>query len=191
MKVAVALFLLAPPAFAQNVPASSEVPPWCGAKQAKFDVKTDKGQHPAVHPSEGKALVYFVEDDTEFGSFPKPTTRAGLDGKWVGATHGNSYIYFSVDPGERHLCASWQAAVVVRQGLKTGRATSGWLVSVWSPWIAMRDCCWSTDFRSAFFIPRSDGCSQTIGKSSWSRPVRFSHSVQCFVDGGRTDGFSR
>jgi hypothetical protein len=119
MKVAVALFLLAPPAFAQNVPASSEVPPGCGAKQAKFDVKTDKGQHPAVHPSEGKALVYFVEDDTEFESFPKPTTRAGLDGKWVGATHGNSYIYFSVDPGERHLCASWQAAVVVRQGLKT------------------------------------------------------------------------
>jgi hypothetical protein len=122
MKVAVALLLLASPAFAQNVPTRSEAPPGCGVEQVKFDVKTDKGQHAAVQPNEGKALVYFLEDDTEFGSFPKPTTRAGLDGKWIGATHGNSYIYFSVDPGERHLCASWQAAVVVRQGLKTAAA---------------------------------------------------------------------
>jgi hypothetical protein len=76
MKVAAVLLLLASPAFAQNVPASSEAPPGCGMEQAKFDVKTDKGQHPAVQPNEGKALVYFVEDDTEFGSFPKPTTRA-------------------------------------------------------------------------------------------------------------------
>jgi len=33
---------------------------------------------------------------------------AGLDGRWVGATNGNSYFYFSIAPGEHHLCASWQ-----------------------------------------------------------------------------------
>jgi hypothetical protein len=67
----------------------------------------------------GKALVYFVEDDSQFGSIPKPTTRAGVDGRWVGATHGNSYLFISVDPGEHHLCASWQSAVIVGQGHKT------------------------------------------------------------------------
>lgn len=122
MKVAVVLFLLASPAFAQNVPADTAAAPGCGAEDAKFGVRTDKGQHPAIQPNEGKALVYFVEDDTEFGSFPKPITRAGLGGEWVGATHGNSYFYFSVDPGEHHLCASWQKAVIVRQGLQTAAA---------------------------------------------------------------------
>jgi len=43
-----------------------------------------------------------------FSKLPRPTTRMGIDGKWVGATHANSYSYFSVDPGVRHLCASWQ-----------------------------------------------------------------------------------
>ena len=54
--------------------------------------------------------MYFFEDDSEYAWVPKPTTRAGLDGQWVGATHGNSFFYFSVDPGEHHLCASRQTA---------------------------------------------------------------------------------
>jgi hypothetical protein len=39
-----------------------------------------------------------------------------------GATHGNSYLYFSVDPGVHHLCASWQRAVALFQGRKTAAA---------------------------------------------------------------------
>lgn len=58
-------------------------------------------------------MVYIIEDDTEFESFPRPTTRLGLDGQWVAANHGNSYSYFPVDPGEHHLCASWQGTVIV------------------------------------------------------------------------------
>jgi hypothetical protein len=34
---------------------------------------------------------------------------AGLDGRWVGATNGNSHFFFSVAPGEHHICASWQS----------------------------------------------------------------------------------
>jgi hypothetical protein len=30
--------------------------------------------------------------------------RVGLDGKWVGATRGTSYLSFAVEPGEHHLC---------------------------------------------------------------------------------------
>ena len=101
---AFSLALLPITVLAQNNAAGS---PGCGDPAFKFDVKTNKGQNPAK-PEAGKALVYFIEDDSNFNSVPKPTTRAGLDGQWVGATHGNSFFYFSVDPGVHHLCASWQ-----------------------------------------------------------------------------------
>jgi hypothetical protein len=119
MKVALVL-LLASMAFAQNKP--TVMPPSCGAADAKFEVKTDSAQNSPAQPDAGKALVYFVEDDSGFGSMPKPTTREGLDGAWVGATHGNSFFYLSVDPGEHHLCASWQTAVILRQGHQTAAA---------------------------------------------------------------------
>jgi len=111
---------LATSASAQNrlvteTPAASG----CGDPSIKFQVKTDKAQHP-VQPEAGKALVYFIQDDSEFTSSPKPTTRAGLDGKWVGATHTNSYFFFAVDPGVHDLCASWQSAGFV--GHKTAAA---------------------------------------------------------------------
>jgi hypothetical protein len=110
MKAALIFLLLASPAFAQNKLANTSIAPGCGAEDVKFDVKRIKGPHPVTQPDAGKALVYFIEDDTDFNSVFKPTTRAGLDGGWVGATHGNSYFYFSVDPGEHHLCASRQSA---------------------------------------------------------------------------------
>lgn len=37
-----------------------------------------------------------------------PTMRIGLDGKWIGATKGRSYIVFFVAPGAHHLCVQWQ-----------------------------------------------------------------------------------
>jgi len=122
MKAALVLLLLASPAFAQDKLTDTAVAPGCGADDSKYDVTTNKTQHPLTQPDAGKALVVFIEDDSDFGSRPRPTTRAGLDGGWVGATHGNSYLYFSVDPGEHHLCASWQKAVIVRQGHKTAAA---------------------------------------------------------------------
>jgi hypothetical protein len=92
---------------AQDNSAATAGSPGCGNDSIKFSVKTDKAQHPS-QPQTGNALIYFIEDDSNFNSASKPTTRAGLDGKWVGATHGNSYLSFSVDPGVHHLCASWQ-----------------------------------------------------------------------------------
>jgi hypothetical protein len=95
--------------------------PGCGAPDTKFEVKTEKQPHSA-QPDAAKALVYFIEDDSDFGSHPKPTTRLGVDGEWVGATHGNSYFHFLVDPGVHHLCASWQTIVILGQGHKTAAA---------------------------------------------------------------------
>jgi len=113
MKLLMAMVLLAiaSPAFGQaQTPAAASVP-GCGAANVEFNVKTDNKQRPAPQPEAGKAHVYFLQDDAEFLSRPRPTTRFGIDGAWVGATHSNSYFYVTIDPGERHLCASWQGFV--------------------------------------------------------------------------------
>ena len=52
--------------------------------------------------------MYFLQDDSELAGIVGHTNRLGVDGRWVGATHGDSYFYFSLNPGEHHLCASWQ-----------------------------------------------------------------------------------
>lgn len=108
------IFSLTTSGFAQD----SLGAPGCGDPKDKFEVKTEKGQY-ASQPPAGKALVYFIEDDSNFGSIPKPTTRMGIDGAWVGATHGSSYFYVPVDPGVHHLCASWQTTVVLGRGHMT------------------------------------------------------------------------
>lgn len=40
----------------------------------------------------------------------------GVEGVWVGATRGDSSLYFAVAPGEHQLCASWQSAVILGAG---------------------------------------------------------------------------
>lgn len=83
----------------------------CGPNEVEFNVKTDKHQHPAPQPEEGKALVY-VFDTVKLDAGPaigNVTLKIGLDGSWVGANHGDSYFYFPVDPGEHHICAQWQS----------------------------------------------------------------------------------
>lgn len=115
MKPFVVVLLFSSVLFAQqSSPTSTGTPaPGCGAGGIKFSVKADKSLQAAVQPPEGQALVYFVEDDTEFESVPKPTTRIGVDGNWVGANHGESYFSFPVAPGVHHLCASWQSLTVI------------------------------------------------------------------------------
>jgi hypothetical protein len=66
------------------------------------------GDRPRGQPEAGKALVYFIEDDREYDPPRKAIMLASLDNRWVRATNGNSYFYFSVAPGERRLCGSWQ-----------------------------------------------------------------------------------
>ena len=107
MRAFVWLLLFASSTFAQSAPGVATAP-GCGASNVTFSVTTKKNQHPFARPDAGKALVYFVEDDLNFKATPKPTVRVGLDGTWIGATHGSSYFYFPVDAGQHHLCASWQ-----------------------------------------------------------------------------------
>ena len=105
-RLAFATLLLA----AFSLPARAQAPApsaGCGNPATHFDVDTDRGLHPAPQ-APGRALVFFAQDDSNVAGFHKPIVRVGIDGKWVGATHGTSYFFFYVEPGEHHLCSDWQ-----------------------------------------------------------------------------------
>lgn len=108
---AVLFVVFASPAFAQDQAAAARAAAGCGPDQVSFDVKTDKKQHPAPQAEPGKALVYVSQDVEQSNSvnIGTVTTRVGLDGAWVGAIHGKSYFFFSVDPGSHRVCAAWQS----------------------------------------------------------------------------------
>lgn len=99
----------------------------CGPSNTKFAVETQASPHKLQQRDSGKALVYVIEQNLleapilwQFSSHgPDITARVGLDGAWVGANHGNSYLFFSVAPGEHHLCADWVSGL-----LPTGRIAS-------------------------------------------------------------------
>jgi hypothetical protein len=78
----------------------------CGADGIHFEVKVDKNPHPPADPENGNAMVYVFEDDLTFGGLP--TSRVGLDSKWVGGNVSDSYISFSVTPAAHRLCSNWQ-----------------------------------------------------------------------------------
>src|ERR1700722_836771 len=107
MRMVLMILLFGASTFAQNAPPVAAGAVCSNLPNTIFDVKTDNGEH-AAQPAAGKALVYFLQDDTNYISRPRPTTRLAMDGAWVGATHSDSYFYFSVEPGEHHLCANWQ-----------------------------------------------------------------------------------
>jgi len=104
--------------------AVAQSAPGCGPSNVTFDVSTTKSHRPSPTPQSGKAIVYFLQDDLKYNSYPRPTTRFGIDGSWVGATHANSYFFVYVDPGKHHLCANWQSDVTPFQFGIQKRSTS-------------------------------------------------------------------
>ena len=126
MKPSIALLLLcvASSTFGQDSapPQASAVAPGCGPANGSFEVKSESKQHPVAAPQDGKAIVYFLQDDKYFKSRPRPTDRWGIDGQWVGATQANDYAYYYVDPGEHHLCVQWQTRIDLQSGHQTAVA---------------------------------------------------------------------
>ena len=101
MKTIAVIVLLSCCPLAQDKTAISTAEGACGPQDAKFEVKSDKSQHPAPTPDEGKALIYFITDG-------HLTTSIGVDGKWVGAVNDGKYFFVPVESGEHHLCAMLQ-----------------------------------------------------------------------------------
>lgn len=130
------LFLAFFPAavFAQDQSAIADAEAACGPKTTNFAVSADHA-HPNPHPDPDKALVFIIEDlgqcvDCEDYGFaghgshgywgPIATdvygaiTKVGLDGSWIGANQGNSYLFTTLDAGEHHLCLNWQSQMEER-----------------------------------------------------------------------------
>lgn len=114
MKTAILVILLAPFVFGQASPPAAA----CGKIGTHFQIKNEPAGPTKVQPLPGKALIYVVEDQL-FKAVRDVTVRVGVDGAWVGATRLNSYLYFSVEPGEHHLCADWLSSL-----LSNGRAVA-------------------------------------------------------------------
>jgi hypothetical protein len=115
MKILIAILLFAFSAFAQDQAAVARAAAGCGPSEVKFSVKTDKDQHPMAQPEAGKATIYvFGGEAVDLHGLvigkESVTTRWGVDGVWVGAGYRNSYLFFTVNPGDHHLCAGRQAS---------------------------------------------------------------------------------
>ncbi|WP_263355956.1 hypothetical protein [Acidicapsa ligni] len=88
---------------------AATLPDSCGSDSTQFKVATKKGQ--PLPPADGTAQVVVIETSGYIAIGQKVTARVGLDGAWVGADNGNSYLAFPVAPGEHHLCANWQSSL--------------------------------------------------------------------------------
>jgi hypothetical protein len=109
MRVAVLLLLCIAPALAQDNSTGNDPRAACGPFTVKFETHESSNSPPA-QAEPGKALVFVVEDYKPLGNVVgKPRLIIGLDGTWIGATHGYSYLYFPAQSGEHHLCVSEQS----------------------------------------------------------------------------------
>lgn len=102
MKAFLAVMLLSCISFAQDEAAIAKAKAACGPGQIHFDVEAINFSDSVDQPASGKALVYVIAEGPI-------TARIGLNGAWVGAIEGSSHLSFSIDPGEHHLCTSWQS----------------------------------------------------------------------------------
>jgi hypothetical protein len=91
----------------------------CGPANIDFNVSSPNDGAPPPTPESGKALVYVIQviENGPNMALDDATTRFGVDGAWVGANHGNSYFYFSVDPGQHDVCVDWQSSLLARSEL--------------------------------------------------------------------------
>jgi hypothetical protein len=110
--VPAAVFLLAATCQAQQTSPNAMTPQQsltaaCGPSAARFSFKTEYTPQPDLPSAPGKAVVYFIQDDRQFRSVPRPTVLWAIDGTWVGATRGETFFRVQIDPGERHLCVRW------------------------------------------------------------------------------------
>lgn len=113
------VLVCAAPVIAQNRSADPRTAAGCGPAATEFSVKVDKNQHVVTQAEPGKALVYVIEQESWEDSYNigDITTRVGLDGAWVGANYGQSYLSFPLAPGEHHICVDWQSSLESRQQL--------------------------------------------------------------------------
>ena len=124
MKLLCAAVVLVSYACAQDHIGISAAQSACGPAQINFSATIDANQHPTPQPDPDKAVVFVVEDLGQcvdcavnrlwIADVSGALVKVGADGSWMGATRGNSYLFFTVTPGEHHLCVNWQSRISER-----------------------------------------------------------------------------
>jgi hypothetical protein len=100
---------------AQTAPTLASPLASCGDEKVTFDVSRGPAGSQAT-PEPGKATIYIIEisDLHDKGKMGRPLIRHAMDGNWIGATQGFTYIAASVGPGAHHLCSQWQSNLRIR-----------------------------------------------------------------------------
>ncbi len=87
----------------------------CGDPLAKFTVQPGALRQPTISIGNNEARVYIV-GDTVIPFKPgqhvigAATVQIGLNGQWIGATKGRSYVELPVKAGEDHFCGRVQSS---------------------------------------------------------------------------------
>ncbi len=103
------------PSHAQDMRQTAAAKAACGPQETTFDV--DALPAPVLPPTDPtKAVVYIIEQESStpglcFGRCGGLTLKLGLDGRWIGAVNGSSFTVMALEPGEHHVCATWQSHV--------------------------------------------------------------------------------
>jgi hypothetical protein len=124
MKAALVVLLFAAFAFAQDPSTKTAAQAACGPANVNFDTKSDSTQRPTPQPDAVKAIVYVIADLGQCSDCGRPSLesknvenaviKVGMDGRWVGASRGNSYLLVSAEPGDHHMCLNWQSSLEER-----------------------------------------------------------------------------
>ncbi len=93
--------LLAVPAIAK----ADALPVSCGADTTQYKVSHIRPDAPPTAPA-GQALVVLIQKPTGEVFATDPILRLAVDGTWVGAVKGRSYIAIPVSHGSHKLCVS-------------------------------------------------------------------------------------
>jgi hypothetical protein len=128
MKTFLAVMLLSCVSFTQDVAATAKAKAACGPENISFDADTLYDSHPSATVAQGKALVYVISQDLAACVGCGTVARVGMDGTWAGAANLGSYMSFTVEPGEHHLCTNWQSRFAGRKkpvGLTSLAAEAG------------------------------------------------------------------
>src|SRR5579884_4057678 len=75
---AVFLFAVGLPVLAAASDTDSRIAPACGPNNVAFSVRTSKTAPQAPAADANSAMVYVIQDDSEYQNFPHPTVRTGL-----------------------------------------------------------------------------------------------------------------
>ena len=75
----------------------------CGPEGVEHWAESDKKQHPTPEAPPDKALIYVIRPSSMGARFYQ--SKVAVDGQWVGVNTNNTYLFFTLEPGEHHFCS--------------------------------------------------------------------------------------